>query len=369
MYKLLIAVVAVLIVLVVILASVTFVYGTRIMTMDSIEKVESYEDGFGLYSMDVKYDYDLDRIISRGITDDQSYVDAIVKEAIPYLPVHIDAPDFACTAFSMTLADGEHVMGRSYDFKNDTSAMLVRCDPKDGYSSVAFAALDNVGTNNPSSMKEKLACLTAPFVCLDGVNEKGVSIAVLTLDSKPTRQDSGKPTIGTTLAIRLVLDRAASTQEAVELLEKYDMYATSGRDYHFYITDSTGDGRVVEYDCDSDTRRMTVTPTEAVTNFYYMYKEKVEPNKRNEQYGHGKERYEKAMKVIDATRGTATVEDAWTALNDVAQPKNPDDPTSNTQWSVVFSNTDLTATISIRMHWEDRFEYDLESGKLVKLES
>jgi len=364
-----VAIIAVLVVIVVILGAFAFVYGTRLRTMDTIGEVESYDDGFGLYSMDVKYEYDLDRIISRGITDDQSYVDAIVKEAIPYLPVHIEAPQFGCTAFSMSLADGDKVMGRSYDFKNDTSAMLVRCDPKDGYSSIGFAALDNIGTKNPSSFKEKLACLTAPFVCLDGINEKGVSIAVLTLDSKPTHQDSGKPTIGTTLAIRLVLDRAASTQEAVELLEEYDMYATSGRDYHFYITDSTGDGRVVEYDCDDDARKMTVTPTEAVTNFYYMYTEKVQPDQRNEQYGHGKERYNKAMGVIEATRGTATVEDAWTALNKVAQPKDPNDPTSNTQWSIVYNNTDLTATISIRMHWDDRFEYDMESGKFVKLES
>ena len=39
--------------------------------------------------MDVKYDYDLDRLIEYGITDNQSFVDAIVKEALPILPVHI----------------------------------------------------------------------------------------------------------------------------------------------------------------------------------------------------------------------------------------------------------------------------------------
>ena len=36
--------------------------------------------------------------------------------------------------------------------------------------------------------------------------------------------------IGTTLVIRLILDRAATTEEAVELLNQYDMFATSGRD-------------------------------------------------------------------------------------------------------------------------------------------
>lgn len=34
--------------------------------------------------------------------------------------------------------------------------------------------------------------------------------------------------IATTPCIRLVLDRAATTAEAVELLSKYDMFASSG---------------------------------------------------------------------------------------------------------------------------------------------
>ena len=107
-------------------------------------------------------------------------------------------------------------------------------------------ALDNVGANNPElSDKTRLATLLSPFISLDGINEKGVSIAVLTLDSKPVRQQSGKPVIATTLAIRLILDRGASTEEAVTLFEKYDMFASSGRDYHFYVTDSNGDGRVI----------------------------------------------------------------------------------------------------------------------------
>lgn len=51
--------------------------------------------------------------------------------------------------------------------------MLVYCTPKDGYASVAFAALDNINANTPdASMAKKLATLTAPFICLDGMNEK-----------------------------------------------------------------------------------------------------------------------------------------------------------------------------------------------------
>ena len=339
-------------------------YTGRFQTIRTIEKVTDYED-YNLYSMDVKYDYDLDRVIEYGITDDQSLVDAIVEEAIPILPVQIDVPDFGCSAFTLQEADGDILMGRNYDFRRDTSAMLVYCEPEDGYKSVGFAALDNISANTPKeTMKKKLATLTAPFICLDGMNEKGVSIAVLTLDSEPVHQNTGKPVIGTTLAIRLILDRAASTAEAVELLQQYDMFASSGRDYHFYITDSTGDGRVIEYDCESETRELVATPVRSVTNFFALYKDQVLPDQRNGIYGHGKERYDKMEALFDYEE-IYTKDVAWEALKAAAQEPSAEDITSNTQWSIIYDDTNLTAEIILRRNWENVIGYDLKDNTLT----
>ncbi len=340
-------------------------YAGRIKTMSSIQKITDYSDGYNLYRMNVDYDYQLDDIIKRGITDDQSMIDAILAEALPLLPVKIKAPKFGCTAFTLTDENGQTHMGRNYDFKRDTSAMLVYCTPKNGYKSVAFAAMDNVSANVPDeNLKKKLASLTAPFICLDGMNEKGVSIAVLTLDSTPVHHDTGKPTIATTLAIRLVLDRAATTQEAVDLLRGYDMFASSGRDYHFYITDASGDGRAVEYDCDSPTRELVDTKIEAITNFYAIYKEKVLPNQKNGIYGHGRERYDAVMEVLE-TQSPYTDATVWEALKASSQDPNPVDITSNTQWSINFNNTARTASIAIRRNWQDVTVYALDSNEIT----
>ena len=337
------------------------IYFTRIQTIGSIEQLTDYEDGYNLYRMDVKYDYSIENVIDRGIEDDQMMIDSMIKEVLPLLPVTIKVPNFGCTSFSLTDMDGDVHMGRNYDFKRDTSAMLVYCTPKDGYKSVAVAALDNVSANVPDeNIKKKLASLASPFICLDGINEKGVSISVLTLDSEPVRQNTGKPVISTTLAIRLVLDRAATTEEAVELLRSYDMYSASGRDYHFYITDASGDGRVVEYDCESETRELVATPTEAVTNFFIIYKEKALPNQKNGIYGHGRERYDAVMKVLEEEKGNYTNDTVWKAMKSAAQNPNPVDVTSNTQWSVSYNNTDLTAEIAIRRNWEDIIHFELE---------
>ena len=343
-------------------AAVAFcaVYFTRFKTLGTLEELIRHDDGYGLYRMEVKYDYSIDDVIARGITDDESLVSAVLAESLPLLPVRIELPDFGCTAFSGATAEGNVLMGRGYDFKNDTSALLVYCAPKDGYRSVATAALDNVNADDPfASTRARVAALAAPFICLDGMNEKGVSIAVLTLDSAPTVQSSGKQGIGTSLAVRLVLDRAATTQEAVDLLRGYDMLATNGRDYHFFVTDASGDSRIIEYDCESETRELVATPARAATNFFEMYKDRVQPNQKNGVYGHGKERYDIAESMLAANEGSFTVDLAWETLRAVAQLPKEGDATSNTQWSIVYDDTALTAQIAIRRNWEEVFGYSL----------
>ena len=341
-------------------------YTSRIQTANSIEKLTDYDD-YNLYRMQVRYDYDLDKMIANTTADNQSFIDAAVKQALPLLPVSIKAPTFGCSAFHIQETGGDHLMGRNYDFKRDTSAMLVYCTPKDGYKSVALAALDNISANQPDvSMAKKLACLTAPFICLDGMNEKGVSIAVLTLDSEPVNQDTGKQKIFTTLAIRLVLDRAATTQEAVDLLDNYDMFATSGRDYHFFVTDAAGDARVIEYDPEQEGRPLRWTAMQAITNFYGCYAYLVQPNQKNGIYGHGKERYDAIMDVLAMrdSDGNIPADTAWRALQASAQDPNPEDVTSNTQWSLVYDDTALTAQIALRRNWDDVIHYDLNTNTI-----
>lgn len=153
--------------------------------------------------------------------------------------------------------------------------------------------------------------------------------------------------------------RAATTAEAVELLQQYDMFATSGRDYHFYITDAAGDGCVIEYDCDDPARPMVVTPSQQVTNFFVKYKENVLPNQKNGIYGHGRERYDAIEEVLDSNAGAITPDIAWQALQAASQEPNPKDVTSNTQWSILYDNTNCTATIALRRDWGNKTEIDL----------
>lgn len=336
-------------------------YLGRFETMASIEKLSDYDDGYNLYSMDVKYDYSTQDVIDSGFADTQGYVDAVIKESLPLLPVKMELPEYGCSTYSAKADDGDAIMGRNYDFKLDTSCMVVNCSPRDGFRSIGFAALDNMGADSADkSISSKMACLTAPFGCLGGINEKGVSIAVLTLDSDPTDQNTGREKVTPSLAIRLVLDNAATTEEAVELIDSYDMYAVNGRDYHLFISDATGDSRVVEYDCEDEDRAMVATPVQAATNFFAMYADKVKPNQHNGIYGLGKERYDIVMKIIEQNGGKLTEETAWAALRKVSSDRDPENVTSNTQWSIVYNNTEKTAKVVLRRNWGDVFSFDIK---------
>ena len=334
-------------------------YEDQIASIISLKKLSSYEGPYNLYAVNIDYDYDLDKLVGEPCRTDQGYLDAAVAQVLPGIPVKVAAPKFACSAFRAVGPDGV-LMGRNYDFKDDTSALLVCANPKDGYASIAFSALNNLRANvADEGLKSRAAAIVAPFACLDGMNEKGISIAVLTLDSEPVDHCTAKPAISTSLAIRLVLDRAATTEEAVELLSRYDMHASAGRDYHFFINDALGDSRVVEYDpCDAE-RSLVATPAREVTNYYALYADEVQPNQRNGVFGHGKERALAIAQVLDAHEGNQGVDVAWKALKASSQEPNPEDITSNTQWSIVYSNTDCSARFTLRRHWGDVFEFSV----------
>lgn len=131
-----------------------------------------------------------------------------------------------------------------------------------------------------------------------------------------------------------------------------------------YITDSTGDGRVIEYDCESETRELVATPVRSVTNFFALYKDQVLPDQRNGIYGHGKERYDKMEALFDYEK-IYTKDVAWEALKAAAQEPSAEDITSNTQWSIIYDDTNLTAEIILRRNWENVIGYDLKDNTLT----
>lgn len=76
-------------------------------------------------------------------------------------------------------------------------------------------------------------------------------------------------------------------------------------------------------------------------------------------YGHGKERYNYIKQVFAEQEGNHTNKTAWDALKAASQDPSETDITSNTQWSIVFDNTNLTAEIVLRRNWNDVHKFSV----------
>ncbi len=338
----------------------TLVSPEMLKALKSIRKITNY-DKLNIYEMDTDFDYDMSHLTPIGVYNTQELMMRIFHEVAPNVKINYTAPNYGCSAFQIKNKNSDgHLFGRNYDFKFDSSAMIIHNHPKNGYRSISTSALNNVMADDPlSSPQAFISCLTAPFICIDGINEKGVGIAVLTLDSGPTIQNTNKPVLATTLLIRLVLDKAASTKEAIELIRNYDVYAISGRDYHFFICDNSGDAKVIEFDCHDKNRSLVVSESKYVTNFYIKYLDKVLPNQKNGVYGHGRERYDKIEKVINKNNGVGDESTSWEALIAASQLPNPDNVTSNTQWSIVYDLSTLSSKFVLHRNWKDIYKIKL----------
>ena len=261
------------VVLVLILAVIAFgawrMFGTFVVAARSIEKLQE-----GLYVMEYRGDYGFDEFLARGgAADDSAVADYLIgflsRGYYKKADNEIQPGDFGCSTVCVKgETKGVVYFGRNFDWEKGR-AMIVHTVPDDGYESLSTCDLDFLGFGDDytpdGSMQERIQTLAAIYVPLDGMNEKGLVIADLMAgDDEETHQKTDKPDLTTTTAIRLLLDRAANVDEAVELLKQYDMNSSIGAAHHFSIADASGKSVVVEY----VNGEMLVTETNIVTNHY-----------------------------------------------------------------------------------------------------
>ena len=249
-------------------------FGAFIVAARSIYKLQD-----GLYVMEYRGDYGFDKFLAQGGAADDS---AVADYLIGFLSGgyykkadnEIKPGDFGCTTVCVKDKKGAVYFGRNFDWEKGR-AMIVHTVPKNGYESLSTCCLDFLGFGDDyqpdGSMQERIQTLAAIYVPLDGMNEKGLVIADLMAgDDEETHQKTDKPDLTTTTAIRLLLDRAANVDEAIELLKQYDMNSSIGAAHHFAIADKSGKSVVVEH----VNGEMLVAETNIVTNHYLADSEK-----------------------------------------------------------------------------------------------
>ena len=349
-----------------------------------LEMIHSMKDIDGngrLYEIDYNQDYMLDSVMQPGITEQTELFRHIASLLFDNLPAENAEVKYGagCSAFAAQEAEGKgFLMGRNYDFRHftpdnksylPTSAILVRTAPEGGKKSISMVDGLNLGFGQGfyNDGKTDLSMLMAlPYAALDGINEDGFAIGVLALNEKQTNQQTGKQRIGTTVAIRMMLDKASTVREAIEMLKNYDMdmRGNGHSNYHFFMADATGDYAIVEYTFDKDRTEPKVMEVftaddslRCVTNFY------VAPSMTGTTDGwgssHGKDRYENLRKTLDEKKHVMKEDEAMQLLEKVSQPPT-EELTSQTQWSALYNLTEKTLRLTILREYAKEYNFRIE---------
>ena len=326
------------VVLLVIVIGAAALFWNELRTLFSLEKIDDY----GAYQMTYYGDYGFDEFLEVGASADRDIEKFVTKRLLKGMPINLGVTGNGCTAFVTRNEKGEVIYGRNFDFLYAPSLQLYT-EPKNGYKSISTVNLSFAGYAHnflpEGSIFDKFLTLAAPFLPFDGMNEKGVAIALLAVPEADPPYDSNKITLNTTTAIRLVLDNAATVEEAVELLRNYNIYFSEDIECHYLIADASGHSVIVEFYDDELQVIEAETNYQIATNF-------IAYNGLNIGEGFTEfERYHAVEKELLDNNNILNENDAIALLAKVGVQ---DGEVDKLQWSVVYNLT--TGDVRLFIH-------------------
>ena len=318
-------------------------------------EIVELENGFSAVRYDGDYGFD-EFLAGGGASSDGEVVEYLANNLFSDLNLgDLLGGIFGCSTIAVQSPNGDALFGRNFDWEN-CEAMVVESYPENGYASLSTVNMDFITQNVGGGMVsmalnlDQVKTLAALYAPLDGLNEAGLAVSVnMIQDSAAIEQNTDKPDITTTTAIRLLLDQAGNVDEALELLGQYDLHGSMGMMVHFAIADSTGRSVAVEY-VDNE---MIVIETPVLTNFYLAEGEK---QGIGTQQSH--ERYDILLNQLEETPQMG-MEDVRDALDSVS--KDNFGEFESTEWSIVMNLSAGEARYYHRENYNQNYTFRLES--------
>ena len=287
-------------------------------------EIRELEAGLSVVRYEGEYGFDafLEQGGAGSDEDAAAYITLLLAQEI-----HMEGSPFGCSTLSVENRDGGYLFGRNFDW-NACSGLIVSARPENGYASVSTVNLDFVRTGglDLARLPDQMQAIVSLYAPLDGMNERGLAVSVnMIQDSASISQDTEKPDITTTTAVRLLLDRASDVEEALELLGRYDFHSSMGMMVQLALADAGGRSVTVEY-LDNE---MIVTETPVVTNFYLAPGEK-----QGIGTAQSHTRYEILTQALEE-HGEMTETEVRDALDSVS--KDNFGEFESTEWSIVMN--------------------------------
>jgi len=299
-------------------------------------------------------DYEFDDFLKEGAKNDQDIERYITKRLLKGIPINLGVIGDGCTAFVVKTKDNETLFCRNFDFTY-TPSLQVKTKPKHGYASISTVNLTYAGYSKDNLPKElsmnSFLTLAAPYLPFDGINEKGLAIALLAVPEVQAPYSDNKVTLNTTTIIRLVLDKAKNIEEAVNLIKQYNVYFSGGVECHYLIADATGKSVLVEF-WDNDVKTVYSNTEYQIASNYIQY------NDVNIGEGYTEfDRYNRVMNEIERNSKTVSINTALELLSKVGvYDENGND---KLQWSVVYNLNSLNGKLFINRDVENMYLFSL----------
>jgi hypothetical protein len=238
---------------------------------------------------------------------------------------------FGCSLFATNDA-ANPLFARNFDW-DPAPAMLLFTSPPDGHASVSMVDLSYLGITDPRE-----GDLTdAPLLPFDGMNDKGLAIGLAAVPEAAPNARPGRPTVGSVRIIRLVLDTAATVEEAIKVFESHNIDFSGGPTLHYLVADATGKSVAIEF-VDG---KVVALPTQAAVNFTL--------SGTDETTRAADTRYRTATEGL---KPGMDWKGAMDLLSDVQQ--------GHTQWSVVYGLTTGEIKLSTDKNYDRVHEFKLD---------
>lgn len=328
-------------------------FRNELRSLASLKKVDNY----GMYQMTYYGDYGFDEFLKVGAESDADIEAFVTRRLLKGLPIDLGVTGDGCTAFVVKNENDDILFGRNFDYTYSPSLQLYTT-PDNGYASVSTVNLSFLGYSEDNlpdgGFFECFLTLAAPFLPFDGMNEKGLAIASLAVPEAEAPYYSDKVTLNTTAAIRLVLDKAATVEEAVDLLRQYNIYFSNGIACHYLIADASGHSAIVEY----INQELCIVETD---EGYQIASNFIAYDGLNIGEGFTEfERYDKVQNAIEVNEGTLEAEGAIQLLVDVGIF---DGDIDKLQWSVLYNLTTGDGEIFANRKMDNIIEFHLSIDK------
>ena len=333
-----------------------------------------------------------------------------------------------CSTFVHKNELGEPIMGRNFDLrhfwtnpetgKTEMTGLAVVVNIKSKcakYKSVGIADAVYMDLTHPTffagclddGKTDLIRTIALPFLCMDGVNEKGLAVSVMHLstenrwdeieyrpydelsddeksrmlvldkpgevpDPKNARTKTGalamnsydkkawkvyknfgthqrKPNCKNvlhTVLMRMMLDSCADVKEAIALADSINLISTPDADNHILVADVKGNSAMLEW----INNELVVTYVDHGTNFY---------SGREDHYGYGFERDDIMTSAQKKYSDGMKEEEAMETLRKASQNFEEDRDYGFTQWSAVYNLPKGTLKLAVHMDYEHIYKYSI----------